>query len=150
MFCNLDESVPNRLCYSVSPNCRREDATETPPQTCVAPLCERMHQFWTEYSQEVIGAASCTKTTEPTPTGCPSTKEFATRAHHDPPTFCPNVLAQIPHCPKGSLSWQIRTSPHSGCGVCFLRQSFENVTTFWTHTRCVPHLGFPLLMRIPE
>ena len=56
----------------------------------------------------VLSQGGCDRNTstnlcsEPTPTACPSTEEFATRAHHDPPTFCPNVLAQNPHCPNRS------------------------------------------------
>ena len=123
---------------------------ETPPQTCVVPLCERMHQFWTEYSQEVIGATSCTmQQRSPRRLGVPQQRN--SRQEHimirqRSVQMCFHKFLTAKRCPQHFdallLSWQIRTSPHSGCGVCFLRQSFENVTTIWTSTRCVPNLGF--------
>ena len=94
-----DQGLPKTMAVTLLPVlfCQPQ-LSQQPPQSCVVPLCERMHQFWTEHSQEVIGATSCTMQQQ-SPRRLGVSQQRNSRQEHIMTTF---RLAQIPHCPKGS------------------------------------------------
>ena len=97
-----DQSRPKTMAMT-------EDATETPPQTCVqSPRRLRVPQQRNSRQEHIM-----------------------IRQRSVQMCLHKILTAQIgpQHFDALLLSWQIRISPQSGCGVCFLRESFENVTT---------------------